>query len=1428
MGKSDKPADDGNPVNQAGALASKSAIQKLLATTPSAAGETSMAPDGPLASAGKQFGSDSPPREFGRYRIVRALGEGAMGTVYLADDTQLHRQVALKIPQLNESRDGTRLERFYREARLAATLSHPNICPIHDVGEHQGTHFISMGFVQGKPLSAFIKPEKPLAERTAASLIRKIALALQEAHAHDVIHRDLKPANIMIDQRGEPIVMDFGLARQSNSPDQIQLTHTGAILGTPAYMSPEQVQGKTGTVGAATDIYGLGVILYQLLTGRLPFEGSVVSVLAQIATQNAAPPSSHRPDLNPALEAICLKAMSREATDRYASMKDFAAALADYLRTPRPTGQETTTSEQMFAELAKLNFDALSPVDRYRQKQPKSLIGKVQRRTAVPQTLADLAGKLPRWGWVTLACSLAGLILWGVIISIQAPEGTVRIELSDPDAQINVLVDGTIEILNIDNPLKLKAGKHGITVTARDFETVTRSFTVKSGETNRLLITLVPKAGPVHQPEIANGPDPRNIEDDEPDVAQEEKPELDPTVRPANDRIRAKEPLPLDFAKYEVDLLDGIDVARDADRGNFRGVQRGEWSKDVAALLSPVGSNGSMRLPVEIPDEYVLEIDAHRVSGNDAMSVLLVRDNHEFVFVLEAYGGQKSGLEMLNGKGIAENKTGIVGQFTARDRPSRIQIVVRKDGVDVTVNGTAIVLWRGDYEQLSLPFWANFTGKRALIVSSSPSTRWRFSKITLKSAVLPEVSRLEPVKLNQLPELSKIKVGTQAGQRLVLKHQGLTFAFRWCPPGRFVMGSPQNEQGHTPDENQVDVTLSSGFWALETEVTQQMWATVMGSARNWNDGKGNNYPAYDVSYDDAIQFSQKLTGSLRQQKLLPADWRIRLPTEAEWEYMARAGSVTRFCYGDNDALFGQYAVYAANSGNSNNPVASRKPNDWGIYDAHGSVWEWCGDWYGRKLVGGTDPRGPDASSNRVCRGGHFWFPPVFCRSADRVDPLPGERSKSLGFRVNVAAAPPSAPSGGNELAAMQDLKPIGAFTRHSKTVLSVAFSTDGRYAISGDEGGSIFVWDVAAANVVQSLDGHEAAVRSVVFSKDGKQALSGSADRTVRLWTIATGKELARFDNHASPVNRVAYAADGRNVLSATQDQTVRIFDIKTRALVRTFQTTIPAVAGHVDILNSLPMGFSADGARCLVESYRGSLRLWDVENGREMGSLVHDRPAVRAFAFSQDGTRALAAGDDKTVTHWDLATLNVLHRFEGHTGQVRSVEFTPDGKRAVSGGWDGTVRVWDLYGKRELAQFSGHRGAMVWCVAVAPDGLSAISGAGWLQPGNGGQLLHWHLPELQVPDAKESEEKPKGKGRKKPAARPPAKPQKKVSNVQQEPSDRRIADSAVQTLRGAVRVSVEGFDQVVQSGGVLPKQEFRLTEIDLYLDRNLTDAHVA
>ena len=285
--------------------------------------------------------SGGPPRPaeatlsgtFGRYQIEKLLGKGGMGAVYLAEDTAMGRKVALKIPRVEEAGDDELIRRLYGEARAAAILHHPGICPVYDAGQIDGQHYLSMARIEGQSLKKLISRENPPPLQSAVTIIEAMARALSHAHAHDVIHRDLKPENVMLNREQQPVIMDFGLARRINQPASTRLTQTGVTPGTPAYMSPEQTRIGQDQIGPQTDIFSLGIIFYELLTGAHPFPGSTKDeVFAQIRTQEPRPLDQLRPGIDPQLQAICGQMLSRQLDQRYRSMDEVAADLSAWLQ----------------------------------------------------------------------------------------------------------------------------------------------------------------------------------------------------------------------------------------------------------------------------------------------------------------------------------------------------------------------------------------------------------------------------------------------------------------------------------------------------------------------------------------------------------------------------------------------------------------------------------------------------------------------------------------------------------------------------------------------------------------------------------------------------------------------------------------------------------------------------------------------------------------------------------------------------------------------------------------------------------------------------------------------------------------------------------------------------------------------------------------
>jgi serine/threonine-protein kinase len=266
----------------------------------------------------------------GRYRILRKLGSGGMADVYMAEDQQLGRRVALKVLHRRFAEDEQFVERFRREASSAAGLSHPNVVSIFDRGEWDGTYYISMELVEGRTLKEIVREKGPAPPEAAVDLTLQILRAARYAHKHGVVHRDIKPHNVLIDQDGRVRVTDFGIARAGTS----DITETGSVMGTAQYLSPEQAQGRP--VDERADLYAIGIVLYELLTGQLPFDAdSPVTVALKQVSEMPVPPANLVPAIPPAIDAVVMRAMEKDPDRRYQTADEFIAALDDARAAPQ-------------------------------------------------------------------------------------------------------------------------------------------------------------------------------------------------------------------------------------------------------------------------------------------------------------------------------------------------------------------------------------------------------------------------------------------------------------------------------------------------------------------------------------------------------------------------------------------------------------------------------------------------------------------------------------------------------------------------------------------------------------------------------------------------------------------------------------------------------------------------------------------------------------------------------------------------------------------------------------------------------------------------------------------------------------------------------------------------------------------------------------
>jgi len=306
-----------------------------------AAHQTEVSPDQTLpshhrraADSGEILGLDETrsdektPSQMGRYHVIRLLGEGAFGRVYLALDPQLDRKVAIKVAK--SLTGATQVKRFLREARSAARLHHPNIIPVYEYGTFESENLIVYEYVPGETLKSFLKRHKKLPVAKAVEVLQKIAAGLAYAHEQGIVHRDMKPDNVLINAAGEPHIADFGCARSLN--DDVSLTIDGSVLGTPMYMSPEQASGNSGTADGRTDVWSLGVMLYEMVSGEKPFTGSLNDLLFAICNTDPVRLRKHDPGLPRDIETICHKCLARKPEERFYTASELVDELARYQR----------------------------------------------------------------------------------------------------------------------------------------------------------------------------------------------------------------------------------------------------------------------------------------------------------------------------------------------------------------------------------------------------------------------------------------------------------------------------------------------------------------------------------------------------------------------------------------------------------------------------------------------------------------------------------------------------------------------------------------------------------------------------------------------------------------------------------------------------------------------------------------------------------------------------------------------------------------------------------------------------------------------------------------------------------------------------------------------------------------------------------------
>ncbi len=955
------------------------------------------------------------PRKLGRYRVQEIIGVGGFAVVYKAADDELHRVVAIKTPRRGQAARADDIDRYQREAQLLARLDHPAIVPVYDVGRlDDGRCFVVSKFIDGRDLAEQIRDVRPSIGESIR-IVREIADALQHAHECGMLHRDVKPANILLDQTRAALITDFGLAISEES------TGPGTqIVGTPAYMSPEQTQGDDSLITAASDVYSLGVVLYELLAGRPPF---IARRLPHLVHQiNFDPPPALPPAVSPDVRRICLQAISKDPAKRHESAAHFAADLRHWEARNALSARRQRLRRAVMATfmLAAFGGTALS----YLYLRAHALLDRllVADATEAPAA-ADQLSQQQIWIERRLRTEFE-----------RAPNGSTRkrnagLGLTHFDAS-------AVDYLT-DRLLRAEPGEFAILVKAIDDH---RSIaepqlwrTLDNPEHDRrerfragmALASYAPRSNRWRGEhwELVVDELLQSNSDDQRDQLTSARKSLTPTLESRfgdeqrEDRVRES------AANALSDFLtrDPARLAHLATTGNARQFQiLYERIKRAKSLNSAIEEWA--RLVTEQPwrsDEQ------ERIAGGRTRAAAacgLVRagnlDAAQFVF------DEDGDLESLT-------------QFTHGAKERGVAAAELLDWLDQSTSVSArycLLLTLGDYNLDEVP-----SASRSRIVERVAQWYASDPDSGIHSACGWLLRRWEQHDIVERVEQTPIAFDP-TGERtwFVLNVGELHFTFIVCAPGRFEMGSPPEEQYHEVDELRHPVKITRRFAICDREVTRQQYETWSRSiSRPWPDVSSfsptERHPTCGNDWFETAFFCSWLTEigmSARDQcysewselELVsegkPKTWPVdvsragfRLPTEAEWEFACRGASMTPYSFGSDHDLLDHYAAHPDNSPNNQTHIAgATRPNLRGLFDMHGNVFEWCLD----SKTDFTGDREVDplftGSAERVMKGGSYTAGGRGgCRSASRTSLQWDGRGKFLGFRIAVTLPPAGEP-----------------------------------------------------------------------------------------------------------------------------------------------------------------------------------------------------------------------------------------------------------------------------------------------------------------------------------------------------------------------------------------------------------------------------------